>query len=197
MACLCQTRVLVALTCKVASKQGPKHNSSSEILEAFWCRRNLACWILRPTQTTYVAIAMLGACLSSKTSSQMILCRANIWLNFPQRADAVSQSRNTKKWREMTYINYRDPPSAKKQLHYCDTASCVKVDSFNPKCNQQGCKKTDALNFQMKPVVSKLTPSILNATSLVAWNHSDRNRLLQCWLHLWLKESILKPLVSK
>ena len=32
----------------------------------------------------------------------------------------------------------------------------AKVDSFNPKRNQQGCMKPVTLHFQMKPVVSKL-----------------------------------------
>ena len=42
----------------------------------------------------------------------------------------------------------------KKQLCYCDAASGIKVDSFNPKCNQFGC---------MKPLRQKLTPSMLVA----------------------------------
>ena len=46
------------------------------------------------------------------------------------------------------------------------------------------------------PVASKLTPSSPNATSLVAWNHWDKNWLLQFWLHLGLKEWSLKPPVS-
>ena len=58
------------------------------------------------------------------------------------------------------YIAIRDPPSAKKKSRYCDTASCVKVDNFNPKCNQLGC---------MKPLRQKLTLPIANATSLVAF----------------------------
>ena len=46
------------------------------------------------------------------------------------------------------------------------------------------------------PAASKLTPSSPNATSLVAWNHWDKNWLLQFWLHLGLKEWSLKPPVS-
>ena len=49
--------------------------------------------------------------------------------------------------------------------------------------------KPDSLNFQMKPVVSKLTPSILNATSIGGVNFCLSGFMQPSWLHLGLKES--------